>query len=587
MEFLSSGRTHATPTTSRGAHCLRRHQRRQRARSRRSIRYVRPAGALPALPRTHSTTTLLAALAAQAPTLQCSDGWQELSHIYVRARRASRLQAARVGASGVWLVAATGLQGLWKKLFDAAQVNPERMLPSGGQAGAVQPKLKRSREHQLEHNLFIKQRRKCSREAREVEEAERSLANESKRMQKRTTFACDFADAGCRQRPFLSKSGAVAHSRSCMYSGLGERRPDECRVKLRVRVSSRVQVSLRAQRSGVKVQLRSAFAHTTSILKVERPQQPAKPYGKQPHSALVHHRTQEARSSAARTVVSRHVCVSLTVGTHGRVRLSMQLHRGSADHRGLPELLGLGWEVRPPKVCTRFTHEQRAFLTKLFDWPAGRLNEQQAYLLFRKQFSSKDGQYARSLRLSRAQIKAWFSTEKAKRLKAGATAAAEATDQADEHHSPAAAPSGAPASGAPASDVPASGAPASSTLASSAPASSAPASSAPVSGAPASSAPASSAPASGAPASSARSAPASGAPASSAPESSGPASDAPASSGPASDAPASGAVGGVPASNMDSMCLLAPDPQRHLGSRSHRCEVRWSVLDIARTTSML
>lgn len=145
------------------------------------------------------------------------------------------------------------------------------MLPSGGQAGAVQPKLKRSREHQLEHNLFKKQRRKCSREAREVEEAERSLANESKRMQKRTTFACDFAYAGCRQRPFLSKSGAVAHSRSCMYSGLGDRRPDECRVKLRVRVSSRVQVSLRAQRSGVKVQLRSAFAHTTSILKVERP----------------------------------------------------------------------------------------------------------------------------------------------------------------------------------------------------------------------------------------------------------------------------------------------------------------------------
>ena len=33
--------------------------------------------------------------------------------------------------------------------------------------------------------------------------------------------------------------------------------------------------------------------------------------------------------------------------------------------------------------------------------------------------------------------------------------------------------------------------------------------------------------------------------------------------------------------------LLAPHPQRHLGSRSHICEVRWSVLDIARTTSML
>ena len=70
------------------------------------------------------------------------------------------------------------------------------------------------------------------------------------------------------------------------------------------------------------------------------------------------------------------------------------------------------------------------------------MNEHQACTLFKKKFSAPGGVYARSLRLSRAQIKAWFSTEKGRRLRAGAAVAGQAA--VDEADGQAAAPSAAP-----------------------------------------------------------------------------------------------------------------------------------------------
>jgi hypothetical protein len=343
------------------------------------------------------------------------------------------------------LVKAAALQGLWRKRFDAAEVKPAVLKPSSGKGGAAEPKVKRSHEHNLEH-FRLKRQRARVREQREAEEIERKLEEDRKRVEKRTTFVCEYAPQGCCHRPFLSKHGAATHALSCMYSGEGKCQPNMCWVKLRLRIRWGVGASLQVQQAHsqqaprVALQLRSRSMSVSSALKVIRPEQPEQPYGLQPHSSFVAHRSEEAQSSAARTVTIKHVHVALQVGRDGHVQLRFQPKRGLAAHRGLPELLPQGWAVRPPKAHTRFTEEQRGFLVKLFDWPDGRLNEQQGYVLFRKQFSTKDGPYSRKLRLSRAQIKAWFSTEKARRLKAGAQAAAGAVDPGAPRAAPAAAP---------------------------------------------------------------------------------------------------------------------------------------------------
>ena len=71
-----------------------------------------------------------------------------------------------------------------------------------------------------------------------------------------------------------------------------------------------------------------------------------------------------------------------------------------------------GWAIRPPPSTERYTVEQRSFLAELYAWPEGRLSEEQAFQKFKARFKSDDGAFARSLRLDRAQIKAWFSSEK-------------------------------------------------------------------------------------------------------------------------------------------------------------------------------
>jgi hypothetical protein len=88
-----------------------------------------------------------------------------------------------------------------------------------------------------------------------------------------------------------------------------------------------------------------------------------------------------------------------------------------------PEARTRGWAIRPPPSTERYTAEQRSYLAILYAWPEGRLNEEQAFKLFKTRFAANDGPYARSLRLDRAQIEAWFSSEKQRQKKQGARAA--------------------------------------------------------------------------------------------------------------------------------------------------------------------
>ena len=52
---------------------------------------------------------------------------------------------------------------------------------------------------------------------------------------------------------------------------------------------------------------------------------------------------------------------------------------------------------------------------ELYEWPEGPLSQEQLFQKFQARFAAHDGAYARSLRLDRAQIKAWLSCEKRRR----------------------------------------------------------------------------------------------------------------------------------------------------------------------------
>jgi hypothetical protein len=143
-----------------------------------------------------------------------------------------------------------------------------------------------------------------------------------------------------------------------------------------------------------------------------------KQYGMQPHNAMHALSTPEARRAATATQ-SKAVDVQLRVATSesGEARVQLKLTARAVEQRVR------GWAIRPPPSTERYSPERVAYLTELFDWPDGQLNEHQAYDLFKKQFAADDGPYRRAQRLSRAQIKAWFGSEKARRKKAGAAAA--------------------------------------------------------------------------------------------------------------------------------------------------------------------
>ena len=343
------------------------------------------------------------------------------------------------------LVTSTQLRALWRQDFDASAVDPERMRPESS-TGDAAAKVKRSHEHNLQH-LQLKRFRKEQREARKAAEALAVLEEELQHSLRVSTFSCKHE--GCRHRPFLTQAGADAHANTCEFSGAGKRLPNQCLVKLRVRPR-------RAEEKLVTLTLRNSSGAVTSsltvardvstTLKVLRPLAPDKPYGLQEHRALVHNRTEAAQQCAACTEISARVGLVLKVGLdgHGAPRVESSLDLKAFKR---PPLLEHGWAVRPPQERTRRSAEQRSFLVELYDWPHGRLNEHQAYEEFRKKFSADDGLYARRLRLSRAQIKAFFSTEKARRIKAGAAAVVGA---AVDSGATAPAPTPAPAAPAPA-----------------------------------------------------------------------------------------------------------------------------------------
>ena len=81
-------------------------------------------------------------------------------------------------------------------------------------------------------------------------------------------------------------------------------------------------------------------------------------------------------------------------------------------------------------LCSPPTVPQKALLTECFDNPQ-RPNEANAHLLFKQRFKDRDGKFARSLVISAAKIKAWFSSEKQRRQKAAAVHAV-ATEALDE-----------------------------------------------------------------------------------------------------------------------------------------------------------
>ena len=188
-------------------------------------------------------------------------------------------------------------------------------------------------------------------------------------------------------------------------------------VRSALRSGRYVHLTLRAATGGVKVGVTPRAVGLS--LKVRRPLAPPKAYGLQPfkvNAALPAPAPEQL--SAACGVLSGGVRATLHIERARRTDpLHVKLTLGSI--RPKPELLGEGWAQRPPVVHTRFTTEQRAVLMELFE-KSERPNDTQMFESFKARFSNADGPYARALRLTRAQIKSFMSTEKGRRKKAAA-----------------------------------------------------------------------------------------------------------------------------------------------------------------------
>ena len=48
-------------------------------------------------------------------------------------------------------------------------------------------------------------------------------------------------------------------------------------------------------------------------------------------------------------------------------------------NRPSPEMHARGWAIRPPPSTERYTVEQRSYLMEMYDWPEGRLSDEQAF----------------------------------------------------------------------------------------------------------------------------------------------------------------------------------------------------------------
>ena len=321
------------------------------------------------------------------------------------------------------LVTQAELQKLWTVDFDASVIQPTVILPSSG-ARPAEPRLKLSQEHNLEK--FSAQRaRDNARQQRRAAGSLAAFAAELQRMQESTTSRCKFTELGCRHRPFLRLSGANAHAACCPFNPMRESDAKRATVRLRIIKGGAVRLNL----AGTGRVGPHGYGKVTASLSLVGPRRvtlrTARPrlgpaYGLQPHTAVHELSTPGARRDAAATQ-GRAVSVSLDIEAGSRrVRVELTARRLARDP---PEVRGRGWAIRPPPSVERYSPERVAYLTELYDWPEGRLNEHAAFELFKKKFSADGGVYARSQRLSRAQIKAWFGSEKARRKKTGAAAA--------------------------------------------------------------------------------------------------------------------------------------------------------------------
>ena len=328
------------------------------------------------------------------------------------------------------LVTVGELHQLWQVGFDASVIDPVVMLPSNGARTTV-AMAKLSQPHKLE-KCAVKQARFNARAQRRTASAFAAMAAERQRLQESTSIRCQFAERGCRHRRFLLPTRVASHEAGCRFNPLHEAAARTATVHVRVKVGGVVRLSLSGSGrvgpygNGSVVASLSLIEHGPAAARVTLfTRRPAigRAYGMQPHNAVHVLSTAEARRAAAVTQgkavgVQLQACKLENGSTHVSLRLT--------PRRTPPEVRARGWAIRPPPSTERYTTERVGYLRELYDWPDGRLNEFQAFELFRKRFAANDGPYARSLRLTRAQIKAWFGSEKARRKKAGMAAALKA-----------------------------------------------------------------------------------------------------------------------------------------------------------------
>ena len=228
-----------------------------------------------------------------------------------------------------------------------------------------------------------------------------ALAAEVLRQQEATTTRCKFTEHGCRNRPFLKRSRVAAHEARCCFNPLHETVARMATVRVQVQVGGAVRLSLTGsgrvgQHGGGAVHASlSLIANVPGstgarvVLGTRRPKLgPA--YGLQPHSAVHALSTTEAKRDAEATESQAVVSVTLlrVVEASGSARVSLVLRPRCLEMRAR------GWAIRPPPSTERYTAERIGYLRELFDWE-GRLNEHQAFELFRKRFTTDTGPYRR------------------------------------------------------------------------------------------------------------------------------------------------------------------------------------------------
>ena len=332
---------------------------------------------------------------------------------------------------GVGRVVSIGaLRELWKEggQLDAGAIEATRLLPSAGEQ-ATSSKRKLSEHHAAD----VKAAKVAARKAREVKKMVGhldSIAAERRREKERTTLGCAHATAGCRRR-FLSKEGASKHAVCCWWGASAQQRHSVAAARVHVRVLRRSQVMPPpCCRHRLATAIAKAAPVMRVVLKVRRPLQ-GPTYGLARFSVLPQGvgvaSIAEVRVAGGDATPDGSVCAALAIKAGGIVRLTLCVNR--------PPLAPLlkGWAIKPPVVRTRYTNEQKALLLECFNNPQ-RPNERNAHELFVLRFKEREGHpFARNLVMAAAKIKAWYSSEKQRRLKAVTVrfVAAEAQDEED------------------------------------------------------------------------------------------------------------------------------------------------------------